>query len=297
MRVVEPDAAPPASLAFSKMNGLGNDFVILDARPNDLSLSPDTVRQLAARDNRITQGCDQLLIIQPPRKAGDIFMQIFNADGSEAQACGNGTRAVAAWLAARDGMARSAIDTLGGLLACVVDADGTVEVTMGQPRFDWQQIPLARAVDDTARAMLHPALPPAFLVNIGNPHAVFLLDANSDLESLARQYGAALECHELFPEKANIGFACPGHNDHGDNGDNHALHLRVWERGAGLTRACGSGACAAAIAAIAIGGFDAARVDVHQPMGVVQISRSDNGRGDVRMRGPATFEFDGEVSL
>lgn len=295
MRVVETDAARPASLAFSKMNGLGNDFVILDARPNGLSLPPDTVRQLAARDNPITQGCDQLLIIQPPREAGDIFMQIFNADGSEAQACGNGTRAVAAWLADRDGKAHSTIDTLGGLLTCVVDADGAVNVTMGQPRFGWQEIPLARAVDDTARVILHPALPPAFLVNIGNPHAVFLLDANSDLESLARHYGAALECHELFPEKANIGFARP--RDNGEKGDNHALHLRVWERGAGLTKACGSGACAAAIAAIAIGGFDAKRVDVHQPMGIVEVSRSEAGRGDVHMRGPATFEFDGEVSL
>ena len=158
-------------------------------------------------------------------------------DGREAQACGNGTRAVAAWLAARDGMARSAIDTLGGLLACVVDADGTVEVTMGQPRFDWQQIPLARAIDDTARAMLHPALPPAFLVNIGNPHAVFF-DANSDLESLARQYGAALECR-IIPRKSQYRLCLP--RDNGEKGDNHALHLRVWERGAGLTRACGSG--------------------------------------------------------
>jgi len=278
----------PDAIAFTKMNGLGNDFVVIDARPDGLMLSVEAVRHLAARDNAVTKGCDQLLLILPPRAAGDIFMQIFNTDGSEAEACGNGTRAVAAYLARHDGTAQWAIDTLGGLLNCVVDADAMVSVNMGQPRFDWQDIPTAQAVEDTRCVPLHNDLPPAFLVNVGNPHAVFFVDSQSDPEQLAKHYGPMLEHHELFPQKANIGFV--------RSGDHNEIYLRVWERGAGLTKACGSGACAAAIAAMALGKVAPLNVGVHQPVGILHVSRTDNGLGDVIMRGPATFEFDGEVS-
>ena len=269
------------TIAFTKMNGLGNDFVIIDARDNALSLSGDDVRALAARAHAQTQGCDQLLVIHSPRNSGDVFMQIFNADGGEVEACGNGTRAAAAYLAHK-GMAAVKIETLGGILACtatLADRQASAQVSMTLPQIG-------------APISLHQDLPAALPVNIGNPHAVIFVATGT--AGLAAQYGFQLERHKAFPERANINFA----SLQGDN----ILRLDTWERGVGLTKACGTGACASAIAAVTQGLCAAGEVIVRPPF-----NRDDNGtdvltidyqpESHVLMRGPVAFEFDGEATL
>jgi len=271
----------PRTIAFTKMNGLGNDFVIIDARDKDVSLSADEVRALADRNNAATKGCDQLLVIHPPRDAGDIFMQIFNADGSEVEACGNGTRAVAAFLA-RHGSTAAEIKTLGGVLSCqtdLADNQAKVQVAMPMPSIG-------------APISLHKDLPDALPVSIGNPHAVIFVETGT--AGLAAQYGFQLERHSAFPDKSNINFA----SLQGDN----VLRLDTWERGVGLTKACGSGACSTAIAAVTQGLCAAGAVTVRPPF-----NQDDNDahvlvidyqpEAHVLMRGPVAFDFDGEVTL
>ena len=269
------------SIAFTKMNGLGNDFVIIDARHEALSLSGDEVRALAARDNGQTKGCDQLLILHPRRQGGDVFMQIFNADGGEVEACGNGTRAMAAYLA-QYGMADAQIETLGGMLHC--QATLTDEVARAQVAMPLPQI--------GAPISLHQNLPEALPVTIGNPHAVIFVATGT--AGLAAQYGFQLERHKAFPDHANINFA----SLQGDN----ILRLDTWERGVGLTKACGTGACASAIAAVTLGLCAAGAVTVRPPynqddndMHVLTIDYQPESH--VLMRGPVAFEFDGEASL
>jgi diaminopimelate epimerase len=273
------------TIAFSKMNGLGNDFVIIDARDRDLALSPDNVRDLAARDNDTTKGCDQLLVIHPPKNGGDIFMQIFNADGSEVEACGNGTRAVAAYMAQR-GHSACLIDTLGGALACNSQSNGhdatathNVQVAMPLPKIG-------------AAMSLHQDLPDALPVDVGNPHGVIFVATGT--AGLAAQYGFQLERHTAFPQRANINFA----SLQGDN----LIRLDTWERGVGLTKACGTGACATAVAAIAQGLCAPGAVTVRPPY------NQDDNATDVLiidyqpdthllMTGPVAHDFDAAVTL
>ena len=271
----------PRTLAFAKMNGLGNDFVIIDARDTPLALSADEVRLLAGRDHPATKGCDQLLVIHAPRRGGDAFMQIFNADGGEVEACGNGARAVAAFLA-QHGHAEARLETLGGLLACRSETDGKaarVSIDMPRPEIG---APLA----------LHDALPAALPVDVGNPHGVLFVDGGT--AEKAAQYGPELERHAAFPHRANINFATLAAPQ--------TLRLDTWERGAGLTLACGTGACATAAAAVHQGLCDAGDVHVRPPF-----NRDDNdadiitvtvqpGRS-LTMRGPAAFEFAAETTL
>ena len=237
------------SIAFTKMNGLGNDFVVIDARRENARLGAAEVRALAARDNTHTKGCDQLLILHPPRNTGDVFMQIFNADGSEVEACGNGARAVAAYLA-RSGTSEPIIETLGGTLHARTTTQSETKIfpaiIMPMPRRNWQDIPLAEEVPDTSQVSLHRDLPPVFMVNVGNPHAVIFVESGT--AGLAAQYGFELERNRLLQHGANINFAaCTGDN---------IIELDTWERGAGLTQACGTGACATAVAAFHLGKID-----------------------------------------
>ena len=270
-----------STIAFSRMNGLGNDFIIIDAYDTELSLSGDGVRALAARENKATKGCDQLLVIHPPRASGDVFMQIFNADGSEVEACGNGARAVAAFLAQR-GMAQATLETLGGTLRCearVADDKAAVSIAMPLPVFE-------------PTISLHKDLPAAHRVNMGNPHGVIFVATGT--AGLAAQYGFQLEHHKAFAQGANINFA----SLQGDN----LIRLDTWERGVGLTQACGTGACATAAAAIAQGLCTAGVVTIRPPF-----NKDDNTQdviaidyipdNHLTMSGPVAFEFDGEVSL
>jgi diaminopimelate epimerase len=270
-------------IAFTKMNGLGNDFVVIDGRRHALTLTPSLVRQLADRNNPDTRGCDQLLHILPPRGNGTVFMDIFNADGSRVGACGNGTRAVAMLL----GLSDCIIETEAGALACQLSDDNLVTVNMGPPRLSAAEIPVSNLRIDPRAVQLHDDLPLAILVNMGNPHAVmFTTEAP---QSLALRYGPALEHHPLFPERANINFYRLHKPDH--------LEMATWERGAGLTKACGTGACATAVAHALAQGFAPEtfrRLDV--PGGTLHI-RSDAETAPVWMRGPAAIEFTGHTHV
>ncbi len=265
-------------LGFIKMHGLGNDFVVLDARAGALAL--DVAQRRAVADRRRGVGCDQLVVMEPSARA-DVFMRIYNADGSEAGACGNATRCVARLV----GGERVVVETVAGLLPCRV-VGGDIEVDMGPVRTAWAEVPLAREQADTARVDLSigPLTGPA-CCNLGNPHATFLvLDAEAvDVAGL----GPLVETHALFPEKVNVGFL--------EIRTPTELRLRIWERGAGVTQACGSGASAALVAAVRRG-FAERRATVHLDGGPLLITwREDDGH--VLMRGPATQVFTGTLNL
>jgi diaminopimelate epimerase len=279
--------AQPGTIPFLKMNGLGNDFVVLDARTRALKIGADEARRLADRSTGI--GFDQLIVLEPSRKA-DVFMRILNADGSEVAACGNATRCVAWRLAEETGRPKVKVETSAGVLAADVETADRITIDMGEPRFRWEDIPLAEPFHDTRAIELQigpidsPVLHTPSVVNVGNPHAIFWVeDVNAyDLP----RFGPLLENHPLFPERANISLAHvtgPG-----------ALTLRTWERGAGLTKACGTAACAAAVAA-ARAGFVGRDVTVTLPGGNLFISWTDANR--ILMTGPAELEFTGEVEI
>jgi len=267
---------------FIKMHGLGNDFVVVDARAEPFALTEASARAIA--DRRRGVGCDQLIVMEPPANgAAEVFMRIRNADGGEVEACGNGTRCVAALLMAESGRPHATIETLAGLLAAEAAGAGRVTVDMGEAKSDWRDIPLATACDTLHLDLSLGVLRDPVAVSIGNPHAVFFLDdvASAPLEAL----GPRLEHDPLFPERANIGAAELTGPD--------ALRLRVWERGVGLTRACGTGACAAAVAA-ARRGLTGRRVAVELDGGGLAIEWRDDGH--VFMTGPAETAFTGVLA-
>ena len=296
------------TIAFSKMSGLGNDFIIIDARENALALTPAQVRQLATRDNQITKGCDQLLVLHPPKSGGDIFMQIFNADGGQVEACGNGARAVVKWLAANsNGEALIEMETLGGGMSCQF-FDEYADVVMPRPTFGWRDIPLSEEIADTSKVKLHEGLPPAFLVNVGNPHAVFFIEDGKNVDHLAREFGKQLMRNPLFAREANISFF----RIQGEPPvDEILLDIATWERGAGLTQACGTGACAVAIAAAHHRGWIdisaatptyvfppfARRNNPHRDDEAFITVHYDPENGTLSQIGPATLEFNGEITL
>jgi len=266
-------------IAFRKMHGLGNDFVVVDLRAQAVAIDAAAARVLA--DRRTGIGCDQVILLEPPRDpSAQVLMRIRNPDGSEAEACGNGTRCVAALLAAETGQRRIGIETAAGLLEAEAAPGGLISVDMGVPRTDWRDIPLARPMDTLRADLVNGPLAEPVCTSMGNPHATFFVpDAEAiDLAVL----GPALEHDKLFPERANIGVAAIR--------DPATLRLRVWERGAGLTPACGSGACAALVAAHRrglTGRSAAALVDG----GRLDIAWRDDGH--VVMTGPATLSFEG----
>lgn len=263
-------------VAFNKMHGAGNDFIVLDERAGSLGLTPATIARLADRHTGI--GCDQLVLIAAPDQGSDeIQVRFFNPDGSESGTCGNATRCVASLLAGQGAGPDFRIRTEGGLLAARVLEDGLVEVDMGRPGLDWRDIPLAREADT-----LHLPLPhdPAGC-SMGNPHATFF-DHPADPAAV----GPLLEADPLFAERANIGFARILSRER--------VSLRVWERGTGLTLACGSGACAAVVNAVRLG-LTGRRVVVEMEGGVLGIEWTEDGR--VLMTGPAVIAFTGLVEL
>lgn len=223
---------------FIKMHGLGNDFAIFDGRDGKFQLSRDQIRLLADRRRGI--GCDQLIVLEAPKDArASVFMRIYNIDGSEAEACGNATRCVARLIMAEGVKSETTIQTVAGLLATWDRGEVGVTVDMGEIKTRWDQIPLARAVD-TLQVPLGSEFGNPVAVNIGNPHAVFFVD-NADAIDLAT-VGPALETHPMFPAKVNVEFAHVIAPD--------KIRIRVWERGSGITQACGSAACAAVAAGV-----------------------------------------------
>jgi diaminopimelate epimerase len=225
-------------IGFRKMHGLGNDFVVLDARHEPLAVGAAAARALADRYTGI--GCDQLIVIEPASASdADAAIRFLNADGSEAGACGNGTRCVAWLIGQENGASRVRIQTEAGLLDAKLLPDSRVAVDMGAPRTEWRDIPLARQTNTLRADVAAGTLAGPVCTNMGNPHATFFV-ADADAVDLAR-LGPVLEHDPLFPERANIGVATVRNGEH--------IRLRVWERGAGITLACGSGACAAVVAA------------------------------------------------
>ena len=268
-------------LSFVKMHGAGNDFVVLDARAQTLRLSRQEVLRIADRRRGI--GCDQIILIEPDPEF-DAFMRILNADGSEASACGNATRCVAALLAEDSGARTLTIRTNAGILPATIVGPGLVEIDMGPPRFEWDEIPLSEPMDTLRlRLALGPVEGPA-ACSIGNSHATFFVD---DLAHLpAESLGPTLEKARIFPERANIGFA--------QIEDPARIRLRVWERGAGLTLACGSGACAALVNAHRRGliGRSAALVMDGGTLRITWRASDDH----VLMEGPVATAFSGIMS-
>ncbi len=277
---------PANAIPFRKMNGLGNEFVILDARRTPVGLSPDAIRTLGGRDGI---GFDQLITIERSKSGADAFMRIHNRDGGEVSACGNATRCVGWILMGETGNRSASIETGAGLLnAFATGVPETVTVDMGKPRFGWQEIPLAEEFRDTRAIELQigpidaPILHSPSVVNMGNPHAVFWVDDVAAYD-LAR-FGPLLEHHPIFPERANISLAHVASRT--------ALTVRTWERGVGLTKACGTAACAAAVAAMRKNLCDR-RVTVTLPGGPLTIEwRADD---HVMMTGPVEAEFDGVI--
>ena len=258
--------------AFTKMHGLGNDFVVLDTREQALPpMTPALARALA--DRRTGIGCDQLILLDGSDRA-DFRMRIFNADGGEVEACGNATRAVAMLHGEP-----AQIETAGGILA-VRPGEGGAAVDMGEPRFEWDAIPLAYAMDTAALPVGWDELEQPAAVNVGNPHAVFFVDNCDDVD--LEVLGPQIERDPLFPERINVNVATVE--------DDENIRLRVWERGAGLTRACGTGACATAVAAMRRG-LVQSEVTVNLPGGALLIAWGDDGR--VTMTGPATESYRG----
>jgi len=226
------------TIPFIKMHGLGNDFVVIDARQGPVAVSAAAARAIADRHRGV--GCDQVILIEPSADGlGDVFMRILNADGGEVAACGNATRCVASLLMAEKGVDHVVIETAGGLLDAEKAGGELISVDMGRAHLDWRDIPLSEAVDTLHLPISEKGLVDGCAVNMGNPHLVFFVE---DVETVPLEVvGPKLERHKMFPQRTNVGIAQVIATDR--------LRLRVWERGAGITQACGSGACAALVAA------------------------------------------------
>ncbi len=273
-------AHPLDHLPILRMNGAGNEILVLDLRESEHELAPQEARAIAKAPGL---RFDQLMALHRPRRpSDDAYMRIYNIDGSLSAACGNGTRCVA-YALAREGKDALRLETEAGLVETRREADMVFTVDMGRPRLDWQEIPLARAVEDTREIALDPPVagaPSRFsAVSMGNPHAVFFVDdaMQIDLETL----GPRIERHPLFPERVNVSFAQMLARDD--------ILLRVWERGTGATKACGSAACATLVAA-ARAGLSERAARLRLPGGDLHIEwRADD---HVLMTGPVEFEFE-----
>jgi len=274
-----------ADHAFVKMNGIGNEIVVVDMRARGGTIKPEEARAAAAPGGA---PYDQLVALYPSRTPGtDAFIRIYNNDGSEAGACGNGMRCVADLVSKESGKDALTFETKAGILNCWKNADGLFTVDMGAPRFKWNEIPLAEEFRDTRFIELQigpidkPVLHSPSVVSMGNPHAIFWVD-DVNAYDLAR-FGPLLENHPIFPERANITLAHIVAPDH--------IIIRTWERGAGLTKACGSAACAAAVAAARLKRTDR-KAKVSLPGGELTIEWRDKD-DHVLMTGPVEFEFNG----
>ena len=270
------------TIPFIKMHGLGNDFVVIDSRSARAPLTADMVRAIA--DRRTGVGFDELMLLEPARSDGtDVFLRIYNADGTEAGACGNGTRCVASLIMDQGGTNEAVIETVAGKLQAKAQRNGMISVDMGAAKFDWRDIPLSRPQDTLHLDLALGSLSDPVAVNMGNPHAVFFV-ADADAVPLA-ELGLQLEHDPLFPERANIEIAqvlSPTR-----------IRMRVWERGAGITRACGSGACATLVAA-ARRGLTQRHAELVVDGGSLWIDWRDDGH--VIMTGPVATSFSGVLS-
>ena len=279
-------AEPPIS--FTKMNGLGNEIVVVDLRGTQRTITGESARAIAAGPR---SHFDQLMVLHDAKSPGvDATVQIYNTDGSAAGACGNGMRCISWLVSEQTGRQNLIFETPAGRLRAKVSDIGAITVDMGEPRFDWAAIPLSEPFADTRYIELQvgpiddPILHSPSVVNVGNPHAVFWVDDVADYD-LGR-FGPLLENHPLFPDRANISLAQVMSETH--------IKVRTWERGAGLTQACGSAACASAVCA-ARKALTGRRVKVSVPGGDLMIEWTGENR--ILMTGPVQMEHHGLVEI
>ena len=268
--------------AFLKMHGLGNDFIVLDGRAKPPALTSDVARRLADRHTGI--GCDQLIVIERPRgQAGDAFMRILNADGSEVEACGNAVRCIGALIMDERGRDNAVIETIAGPVVITANAHG-ITADMGPARLNWDEIPLAREMDTLTLDIVDGPMRDPVGVGMGNPHAVFFVD---DVNAIPlAEIGPRIEHHPLYPKRTNVEVV--------QVQGPAKLRVRVWERGAGITQACGTGACAALVGAHRRGLIGRA-ADIELDGGTLHVEwRSDN---HVLMTGPTTLAYTGDIDL
>lgn len=269
------------TLEFTKMQGLGNDFIVIDLRKTPIELTPERVSRMA--DRRFGIGGDMVIAIDKSER-GDAFMRSINADGSEIEACGNATRCIADVIMQETGKDKIVLETKAGLLACERAGKGKITADMGMAKTQWDQIPIAYERDTlNLRIEAGPFSNPVG-VNMGNPHAVFF--TNDVEKQKIENYGPQLETHPLFPQRANIEFA--------EVRDRQTIRMRVWERGVGITNACGSGACATAVAAIRRGLTDR-KVTVIMDGGPLEIEWLENGH--VLMTGAYEYVYQGQYFI
>lgn len=273
---------------FKKMHGLGNDFVIIDCRDNGLQISPDQMRFLGDRKRGI--GCDQFgLLKRSTTWQETTFMEIYNNTGEQVEACGNMTRCVADILMTEDDTDNVIIETVYGSLNCWREENGLIRVEMGKAQLNWRDIPLSQECDTLALPIELEGLGQPTAVNVGNPHCVFFVDNGLDKweDNHVEKLGSQIETHPLFPNKTNVEFVevlSPTH-----------IRMRVWERGCGITEACGSGACAVAVAAIRRG-LTEHTVTVTLDGGDLMINWPSED-APISMTGSATHVFDGQIEL
>jgi diaminopimelate epimerase len=273
-----------SALPFRKMNGLGNDFVVLDGRSRAISM--DDARARAIADRKTGIGCDQIILLEKSDIA-DVRMLVWNSGGGQVESCGNASRCVADMLFDENKTTSATIDTLGGFLVARKTGDRVVTIDNGVPRFDWKDIPLSEPFHDTRHIELQvgpidaPLIHSPSVVNVGNPHCIFWVD-DLDVVDLSK-VGPMLEHHHLFPERANISLARVDARDH--------VTLKVWERSAGLTKACGTAACATMAAGVRIKIIDR-KCRITLPGGdlMMEWRASDD---HMLMTGPVAYEFDG----
>ncbi|HEY5048536.1 MAG TPA: diaminopimelate epimerase [Rhizomicrobium sp.] len=269
---------------FRKMHGLGNDFVVFDARNGDFALDEASARAVA--DRRTGIGCDQVIVIERSTNGADAAMRIFNADGNEVEACGNAARCVARLLFEEKGTTGVQIDTGAGRLICSDAGKDSVTVDMGQPRLDWQEIPLSSPVETKNFPLdIGGRCYAAAAVSVGNPHCVLFVD---DAQNAAvEEIGAKVENNPLFPHRTNVEFASVISPSR--------LRMRVWERGVGITRACGTGACAVGVAAHRRGLTDR-KVEIELDGGILAIEWREED-DHILMTGDAALAFTGKIDL
>lgn len=273
---------------FVKMNGAGNDFVVVNALETPFAPTADQARAIADRETG--EGCDQLIALEPSDRA-DAFMRVWNADGGSVETCGNALRCVGWMLLQSSGKDQVVIDTLGGPTTARREADGRIKVDMGAPRLNWTEIPLDEAMDTRGIELQvgpidDPVLHTPGAVSMGNPHVVFFMD-HAPNDAFVRGTGSLIEHHPRFPEGVNVGFAHVVAPDR--------IRLRVWERGAGLTRACGTGACAALVAA-ARRGLTGRTATIEVDGGELMIDW-DEATDHVFMTGPVEVERTGTLTV
>lgn len=292
------------SLPFIKMNGAGNDFVIIDARTDFIRLKSEQVRKIAARTNPATKGCDQVIVMEPAEEA-DVFMRIYNADGGEVNACGNATRCVSWLLMQEKNIGNATVQTNAATLACEMnlwgaglpgwkDATALVTANMGVPRFGWQDIPLSQPLDTAHLPLETEGLSDPVCVSMGNPHVVFFV-SDVDLIHRIEKVGAHLQRHPMFPKAVNVSIAHVSGNPL-----TGSVIMRVWERGVGLTASCGTAACAVKVAATRrelLAGDKYHTLTLQNPPATQTLMARWDASGGVFLHGPVQLEFKGETDV